>query len=219
MCEAYDCTVKVLKRLNCGHEQNVSCYEKIEAVTCSSKCSLKLECGHLCTDKCIEKPCGPCKQLIDFTSLCNHNGTTKAPCPTESWELQEFCLKKCSSELKCGHLCKSNCGYCLGGRVHTSCKEKCNRVLICGHGCKTPCAKQCPPCTSKCENRCAHSTCPSRCSLPCIPCKEKCIWECEHKKCNKLCYQFCDREPCDLPCEEKLKCGHNCIGNCISICI
>ena len=217
-CAAYDCNVSVQKLLNCGHNQKASCFKKVETIICTDNCKRVLNCKHMCSNKCSVQPCGPCKQLIEKCSICKHPGNTKVPCGTEVWKFQEFCCKKCSIELNCGHLCKSNCGDCYGGRIHASCQEKCDRILVCGHKCKTPCAKQCPPCASKCENRCFHSKCPGKCSLPCIPCKEQCIWSCEHKKCTKLCYQKCDRDPCNFPCSKKLKCEHPCIGFCGEVC-
>ena len=31
-------------------------------------------------------------------------------------------------------------------------------------------------------------------------------------------FQFCDRDPCNFPCENKLGCGHDCIGYCGELC-
>ena len=121
--------------------------------------------------------------------------------------------------MKCGHLCKSkNCGECYSGRIHKECQEQCERVLICGHKCDYPCSKECPPCMSKCENCCIHSSCQYACSLPCKRCTEKCAWNCEHEKCSKLCFEFCDRKPCYHPCVKKLKCNHACSGFCGETC-
>ncbi len=76
-------------------------------------------------------------------------------------------------------------------------------------------AKQCKPCTKKCENKCPHSKCQKTCSEPCKPCNEKCQYSCAHMSCSKLCHEVCNRKPCNMPCLKKIKkCGHPCIGLC-----
>ena len=42
------------------------------------------------------------------------------------------------------------------------------------------------------------------------PCESSCI----HHRCRKLCYELCDREPCNEPCTKLLRCKHPCIGFC-----
>ncbi|KAA8498679.1 NFX1-type zinc finger-containing protein 1 [Porphyridium purpureum] len=43
----------------------------------------------------------------------------------------------------------------------------------------------------------------------------RCSWECEHRgACEHECGVPCDRLPCDLRCNELLKCGHQCISVC-----
>ncbi|CAF5188977.1 unnamed protein product, partial [Rotaria sp. Silwood1] len=48
----------------------------------------------------------------------------------------------------------------------------------------------------------------------CEPCRELCAYECKHLRCTRLCYEPCNRGPCNKPCNKKLKCGHICIGLC-----
>ncbi|CAI8041395.1 NFX1-type zinc finger-containing protein 1 [Geodia barretti] len=73
---------------------------------------------------------------------------------------------------------------------------------------------ECPPCTAKCSNYCPHSKCPKNCYEPCDPCAEPCQWNCDHLKCTKKCGELCNRPRCDMPCLERLECGHQCIGLC-----
>ena len=39
-----------------------------------------------------------------------------------------------------------------------------------------------------------------------MPCKEPCKWGCPHFKCDKLCFEPCQRPPCNRPCPKKLRC-------------
>lgn len=44
--------------------------------------------------------------------------------------------------------------------------------------------------------------------------QKPCEWKCKHSKCTRKCGDFCNRQPCNKPCELKLPCGHDCIGFC-----
>ena len=48
--------------------------------------------------------------------------------------------------------------------------------------------------------------------------QEPCEWSCIHHRCRKLCYELCDREPCNEPCTKLLPCKHPCIGFCGETC-
>lgn len=45
-------------------------------------------------------------------------------------------------------------------------------------------------------------------------CIEKCTWRCAHLQCTMLCSEPCDRELCEHPSAELLRCGHRSIGVC-----
>jgi hypothetical protein len=209
----YDCKELVVKQLTCGHFQNVQCSQDPKLAKCLNPCKKNLKCGHDCTRLCSE-PCDPCLFNEKYQSSCKHKSEIKTLCHKKEWELQQLCERKCDAELECGHLCKSTCGECFGERIHNACVESCDRLLVCGHKCKSLCPKQCPPCTSACQNRCSHSKCGKKCNEPCVSCREECSYRCEHKRCTKLCFEICDRDGCTIPCKKKLRCGHDCIGFC-----
>jgi hypothetical protein len=48
--------------------------------------------------------------------------------------------------------------------------------------------------------------------------QEPCEWSCIHHRCRNLCYELCDREPCNEPCTKLLPCKHPCIGFCGETC-
>jgi len=53
----------------------------------------------------------------------------------------------------------------------------------------------------------------------CVPCRERCTWQCEHYSCTRLCFEPCDRPPCDRPCKKEVRCRRcrrksSCIGLC-----
>lgn len=135
-CNERDCTENVIKRLACGHDRLAPCFKQPSQIICLSPCQRALSCGHKCNKKCSVQPCEPCDQTISALSICKHAKILNVPCASNTWNLQEECNSDCSTVLECGHLCKSNCFKCYGGRIHSLCNEKCNRSLICGHECK-----------------------------------------------------------------------------------
>ncbi|XP_048505861.1 NFX1-type zinc finger-containing protein 1-like isoform X3 [Athalia rosae] len=213
------CPVEVSKMSPCGHTIKVKCHEQASISKCNGKCLRKLDCGHPCQAKCKDPCTKKCKTMVELTEpgLCGH--TIFVPCylsktDPKSSEILKYCDEPCRSKLACEHLCSGKCGLCKQGRIHIPCRERCGNILVCGHECQIPCRVQCQPCTKICEARCRHSKCNKKCGIPCKPCKEKCFWNCKHRKCNKFCYELCEIEPCNEPCEKRLKCKHPCIGFC-----
>ncbi|CAF3403136.1 unnamed protein product [Rotaria socialis] len=226
MCHNYDfehkeilCRKKCNDALSCGH----LCTKRCHATTPTQHdpCRVMIDkiiktCGHKIRFQCAREPtnadcrypiqkCLPCGDFVDV------------PCCIASSlsELQRFpCPKPCNTMLTCKHKCVGTCGKCQNGRLHISCEYKCERPLICSHVCKAPCTTNCPPCLSLCETRCIHSKCKKRCGELCIPCKEPCAYKCKHLQCTRICSEPCNRGPCNEPCDQKLKCGHDCIGLC-----
>ena len=45
-------------------------------------------------------------------------------------------------------------------------------------------------------------------------CHEDCDNGCDHRTCKKKCSDLCELDPCNKRCENKLICGHQCIGLC-----
>ncbi|XP_047131082.1 NFX1-type zinc finger-containing protein 1 isoform X1 [Hydra vulgaris] len=215
--ECGNCTVLQPKKLpKCGHTQDVPCSQTPSSFICLARpCNYKLNCGHYCSNACGENHTKQCKTIVPYYfPECNH--TEKVECYEKL--NNPSCKTKCLDILDCEHKCNGNCSTCFQGFIHEACSNKCSRILVCGHECLSPCAKNCPPCERKCQNRCIHSRCLSRCGLPCNPCREPCGWSCPHYKCSRLCYEPCDRPRCNRKCEQRLKCGHPCIGLCGESC-
>ncbi|XP_039261961.2 NFX1-type zinc finger-containing protein 1-like [Styela clava] len=185
------CMELILKDLPCGHQTKAQCYLPAERVVCRVKITEKLSCGH------------------EITVDCHLAGTKSVA----------DCNEKCSTFLPCGHFCGGTCFKCFQGRLHIPCQQKCSKMLWCEHKCTSLCSPSCLPCIFPCTNYCDHAACKLSCSQPCIPCQEPCTWECQHYKCRHLCGELCDRPRCNMPCEKKLKCGHDCIGICGEKCI
>ncbi|OWF37809.1 NFX1-type zinc finger-containing protein 1-like isoform X2 [Mizuhopecten yessoensis] len=218
--ECGKCVMNIIKTIPvCGHKQLGPCHQDPHSFKCRSKCEVKLSCGHICSGN-----CGKCKEynthqiqcpeLIQRKLICGHLIQCKCYQRIEDFS----CTEKCTTKLDCGHPCSGTCGGCFQGRLHLPCFEKCTQMLICGHRCGQKCGEPCPPCVKKCGLRCEHSACSVICGKPCLPCTEPCTWACEHQKCTRLCHEMCDRIPCDMPCPQKLECGHSCSGLCGEVC-
>ncbi|XP_057379532.1 NFX1-type zinc finger-containing protein 1-like [Daphnia carinata] len=214
----------------CGHEAQLECSTVPTRLLCKEMCNLMLPCGHACKKKCC-KPCNQadCNEPVTTSRLniCGHHVTLDCKSfhavdgiPTEI-QMQSHlrtCSKPCNATLDCMHRCKGTCGECFNGRVHRAYDYRCGRSLVCGHICDVNCSLTCPPCRKICEYSCSHSRCRHTCSEPCSACQEPCEWKCEHQTCGKKCGEQCDRTRCDEPCNNKLPCGHSCIGLCGEIC-
>ncbi|KAF0547348.1 P-loop containing nucleoside triphosphate hydrolase protein [Gigaspora margarita] len=195
--------------LACGHKyKNAKCHhnKNIDKVLCHEQMLRKLpNCEH--------------KHLIE--------------CHVSIYDFQ--CTEKCGGRLSCGHSCMSTCFECQNlskkakqnppfynmGQIvrsnHGKCAQKCERNLFCGHICKEEChvGQPCKPCKNSCNVSCKHSKCRLDCAEPCSVCAEACGWKCKHKgACNLPCGVPCNRLPCDLRCEKRLYCGHQCFGLC-----
>ncbi|CAL1546453.1 unnamed protein product [Lymnaea stagnalis] len=217
-CSQHDgCQRLMRKRIPiCGHFQNVPCGMEANQFECQDPCQRILPCGHPCSDKCGRRHAHTedmCKHTTEVTPKSCGHPKFRIECWKTTEEEYFLCPEPCNVELECGHLCLGSCGKCCGGRLHINCQQKCKKILICGHECRDTC-NSCPPCTLPCEVACNHSCCPRQCGAICTPCMELCSWECRHHECVELCSRPCRRPPCDLPCRERLRCGHNCCGLC-----
>lgn len=212
-----ECNVIVEKlRPMCGHTVKVECSKTTANAYCRNRCEKIRACGHLCLLRCGDNCDGAaCGHVIPVKGLCGHEVRVRCSMAKDHNELTSSCKAACDAELKCGHRCQGTCGECYQGRFHKNCSHKCTRILFCEHECNAKtCCVNCPPCKTKCPNRCVHSRCTEKCGQPCAPCKEKCVWRCPHKQCTKLCSEPCNRDLCMEPCQELLKCEHQCIGLC-----
>ncbi|XP_041041003.1 NFX1-type zinc finger-containing protein 1-like isoform X2 [Carcharodon carcharias] len=211
------CNFKVTKvNPQCGHEQQVSCSVPVEAFICQEPCSKTIGCGHQCIRRCGESCTKKCPAKVKVTLRCGHERQVLCHLQkdTELTSGTLLCHLTCRVQLACGHSCQATCIECAGGRLHVPCSFPCGRTLICSHRCSEYCSTECPPCGRACENHCPHGKCPKACGELCVPCMKPCEWACPHSRCTRLCHEPCNRKPCDRPCNQKLQCGHPCIGLC-----
>ena len=203
----------------CGHDQKGPCYKDPLLWRCQSVCAKRLPCNHYCKGVCgtcsSDNNHRECEEMVDRVLKCGH--FIQIQCCRNNSEVN--CSADCNKDLICGHKCKGTCSSCKQGRLHIQCLEKCNRKLICGHPCRHQCSQPCPPCEKKCRSKCVHSKCMKKCGHSCTRCQEPCQWKCVHDSCNQKCGDLCDRLPCELLCQEKLKCGHLCAGICGETCL
>ncbi|XP_071786066.1 NFX1-type zinc finger-containing protein 1-like [Asterias amurensis] len=194
------CQVTVYKQLpECFHFMNLPCYKKAGSAECSNPCEKIMKCGHKCPNECGETCLGSeqCDECVEKTlPPCGH--VIKLPC----WEASDCtaitsCQEPCIHVLRCGHKCPGSCGSCTGpGRTHTFCNKNCGALLLCGH---------------RCSELCGHDVCST------------------HKFCNKSPRGFpqistqslkCKHQrkthttSCNLPCIQRLRCNHFCLGVC-----
>ncbi|KAG1963351.1 NFX1-type zinc finger-containing protein 1 [Pimephales promelas] len=212
--ECGECRVLVNKIIpSCQHNQEVPCHQDPATFECQEDCQKTLPCGHPCKATCGVSCTSQCMTRVQMELRCGH--VQKEPCYiSRDHKNEPNCRQKCGTTLKCGHTCPGSCHACYQGRLHRGCTHKCQATLVCSHPCREPCVRDCPPCSSLCENRCLHSICKKTCGQPCARCIEPCEWQCPHYTCTKLCHEPCDRPPCSVPCNKELPCGHRCIGLC-----
>lgn len=212
--ECGKCMVSVDKIIpSCQHNQKVPCHKDPAEFVCQVRCEKTLPCGHPCKATCGESCTSQCMVRVPIELKCGH--MQEEPCfVSRDHKNEPRCNTKCGTVLKCGHSCPGTCNGCHQGRLHKACTHKCQQILVCSHECREPCVRDCPPCSSRCQNRCVHSECKKTCGQSCAPCREPCAWQCPHHSCTKLCHEPCDRPPCSVPCNKTLTCGHRCIGLC-----
>ncbi|KAJ7188061.1 hypothetical protein C8R46DRAFT_1053533 [Mycena filopes] len=165
-----------------------------------------------------------CTVLVDRNfPTCEHSAAMM--CSSDPSEAQ--CTQICARPMTCcGRDCNSKCGTCQGfnapvlvghiDRIQHH-PHLCEKNLYCGHTCSLPCAQdhECATvCRKPCRQNCVHASCTAYCSTPCSPCMDSCTWACPHKKCPLPCGSVCARLPCDEPCPNYLRCGHQCPSVC-----
>ncbi|RGB42061.1 AAA domain-containing protein [Rhizophagus diaphanus] len=236
------CSASIDIKLRCGHTLlNVKCSEK-EIPKCNVNVEFEFPCGHkLKNVECWRKESLKCTEKIPKKlSCCEHTIITQCSESVDNIP----CKNKCGKQLRCGHECLNKCLGCQRRSMpqnfikdkklkikeailirrtrHQKCKFTCKNLLYCGHMCKQDChTGECRSCNDKCAVSCEHTkkACNKECSEPCAVCAKQCSWECKHKgKCELSCGIPCDRLPCNVRCDKKLRCGHTCAGVCGEIC-
>lgn len=229
----YNCRCEVFETLPCGHSNQRQCFKTAQ---CSVPISITRACGHVETVLCCEKN-NPCSIEVPYIRTCGHRGKRKCskennedvckelvkyvkqPCQHVgiklcSEEKETSCQIKCLVVLACGHVCSGTCNSCKNGIYHVGCKTPCGCNLVCGHKCTGNCG-ECKPCEKLCSKRCKHvRQCNRQCWSKCPPCNGSCERKCEHMACTRKCGDICKRVRCSNACNEKLLCGHSCIGMC-----
>ncbi|XP_031549984.1 NFX1-type zinc finger-containing protein 1-like [Actinia tenebrosa] len=110
------------------------------------------------------------------------------------------CDVPCMCRLRCGHSCKLSCHPFDKEHEEFKCLEQCARTI---RGCENG---------HLCEKECSEP-CDFDCNYP----VDK-ILRCGHTKKNARCSVNIQRLECDVRCEKKLKCGHQCQAKCGKSC-
>eukprot|EP00347_Sterkiella_histriomuscorum_P010451 403376237 len=170
-CSTEKCGVNVLKKLPCGHEIELKCFQspddfvKNDKFGCPKKCETLLDCGHGCQEQ-----CGSCSKKI----------------------FHKTCEVKIDKAYQCGHVKSQQCGT-----LSVLCQEKCKNQCVHNH-CPKKCYEPCNLCLESCQIQCPHSKCAQKCSKPCDKelCTKKCelLLACGHNcigLCGDQCPQIC----------------------------
>lgn len=174
----------------------------------------KVECWRVLEGKVL------CKTPVSVTlPKCKHEAVVPCNRVSAAKEGKEPCLSLVSVTWP-GCLHSQGVLCCNREKVLAGpCSHKCEKVLACSHLCSQSChmGRACGSCDRPCWIACSHRQCKRKCSEPCIPCASDCSWKgCTHnpEPCLAPCGAPCDRLPCNMRCEERLACGHQCPGVC-----
>ena len=119
------CMELVMKRLPCGHIQNVPCSKNRSEAQCQSPCSKILRCGHDCANKCCEECTEKCTAATKKKWACGHENSVECHVNPR----YNPCKAPCGVTLKCDHPCGGKCEfyvllYPLGRRVFFKVKSE-----------------------------------------------------------------------------------------------
>lgn len=220
------CEVNMTKICPQGHKVLRKCFQTFDLYPCTERCKKKLKCGHTYTALCSKSYLNTnCKELVRKSYPCGHQH--RIPC--SSLIEENPCDFICRAPLACGHLCRGMCSDCFSTRIHKPCTYSVKLKHICGEEIRMACsglrdATHTKPMKADVSAirllHCSHCHTPYSCSNSEHPkCTEPCEWVCPHYKCKKLCYELCERPPCNLRCPLTMQCGHPCIGLCGEPCI
>ena len=225
------CQVMVSQKCDQGHKRKEKCYvNQLHHSLCKEKCTKMLPCGHPCRRYCHEQ-CNTtlCRAIVDKLYPCGHSHRIKCSSRLEDCP----CDLICKYRLSCGHLCQGKCSECRKTRIHKPCQSSNPLYHFCGGQMRQLCFdlrnKHTKSSTGdKYEGQvidCKHKEVSWKCSGEIKKCDEPCEWSCSRqcphpKRCTNLCYEVCNRDPCNEHCTEMMQCGrHCCIGLCGEKCI
>ncbi|CAM9306733.1 unnamed protein product [Pylaiella littoralis] len=218
----------------CGHVVRGRCTATKAAVEnpaiCPESCGKPLPCGHSCAAKCgrcttitlSKTPAGT--QLQDSApsqSQQQQHSPSVASAEGSAWAAAAVAMKRDGHNQDESGSAAHAAAVVIAAETrahHAICEIECGRPRPCGHRCRRPCheGKPCAPCPEPCALSCEHSSCSQPCVDPCAPCAEECTWSCPHQSgsCRLPCGAPCNRLPCDIRCERRLRCGHQCPSVC-----
>ena len=219
------CDTKVMRRLQCGHEQNMLCSDNPMEHVCEEEAEIILSCGHKKLTTCSTVRHGQHGEICDTKVMrrlhCGHE--RKMLCSDNPME--HVCEEEAQITLSCGHKKLTKCSKARHGQHGQICDTKVTRRLPCGHNRKMLCSEE--PGNVFCDKPCERL-------LPCKhPCPKKCGDDCASFKCTvrvqKLlvcgsheiscrCSDDVSQKICQKACERKLSCGHKCPGKCFEDC-
>ena len=226
------CEVMVSQKCDQGHKrkEKCCCVNHMYPSPCREKCTKMLPCGHPCRKLCHQK-CNTtlCHAMVDKSYPCGHSH--RIPCSSHLED--KPCDLICKQPLSCGHLCGGKCSVCQKTRIHKPCQASNPLHHFCGGQMRQPCldlrSKHTKSSTGdKYEGQvidCRHKEVSWNCSGEIKKCDAPCGWTCSRqcpspKRCTKLCYEECNRDPCNEHCPRMMQCGrHRCIGLCGEQCI
>ncbi|WAR06092.1 ZNFX1-like protein [Mya arenaria] len=228
------CMEAVVKKLDCGHELALTCYEDNGKFVCNAICSNQLPCGHTCAKKCHES-CIPCVERIQvLNEKCGHLNEVQCFLSSKS----DICNYPCKKKLSCDHICLKRCSVpcepCISKVTYKrdacshlaerqchqlesteSCQKFCDLNLDCGHICRNICGatdELLSIATNGSVSTCPkghNSLCKERCSYK-LACGHQCQGDC--KRCDKGRWH----SGCDQECNVEFFCCHTKTAKCNS---
>ena len=215
------CKVQVKRRLPCEHEVTIPCYKNPMEYVCEEEAEITLSCGHRKLTTCSKaKNSEICDTKVTRRLHCGHE--REMLCSDSPSEV--FCDAPCERLLLCEHPCPKKCG---DDCASFKCAVRVQKVLACGsHEISCRCSDDVSQmiCLNECKRKlsCSHK-CPGKCSE-----------NCSQFKCQKMVAKRlncvgrhsrrmpCSDDPrsvaCEVPCNNKLDCGHPCPGLCSQKC-
>ncbi|XP_068716349.1 NFX1-type zinc finger-containing protein 1-like [Montipora foliosa] len=210
-----NCTIKVKRKLSCGHDATLACHIKPEDHRCNQRVQVKLSCGHNKNVPCRtvddERQGVKCEAIVVRTLPCGHAKTVQC-----SLDLNKVrCDAPCERFLLCGHRCTNKCGdVCVS---QFTCLKKCRKQLKCSHQCPGKCSEDCSQYSCQLMVK-KNLNCPGNHSqeLACsrdpktVKCQERCKrnLDCGHP-CPGKCSEDCSQYSCQLKVEKNLNCPGN----------
>ena len=219
------CTVKVPKKLSCGHEASLPCYVKPGEYCCDQDVEITLSCGHNKLTKCTSardelQGGGICETKVTQMLPCGHEKETQCSVKPDA----VCCDAPCERFLPCGHPCLNKCG---DNCVSFKCAVEVEKSISCGyHKVSCLCSEDVSQiiCSNQCTRqlKCGH-VCPGKCSEDCSQyiCQNMVVknLNCAGNHSKKM---HCSDDPsgyvCQRRCNVNLSCGHPCSGLCSQPC-